>query len=251
MDKITIKTEKELNLMKEGGKKLSKIKNKLKMESKIGISAYEIDKLAEKLILESGGKPSFKMVPGYSWTTCININKGVVHGIPSKDVIFKKGDLISIDLGMFYKGYHTDTSISFALNPTKEVENFLKIGKKALEKAISSIIPNKSYVYDISKEIEKTIVDGGYLPIIDLTGHGIGKNLHEEPYIPCFASGLRIETLKIIPGMALAIEVMYALGGNKLVKENNGWTISTVDGKISGLFEDTIVVTKRGCKVIT
>lgn len=251
MDKLTIKTEEELKIMEEGGKKLSEVKHRLEKESKVGVSADKIDALAEKLILEFGGKPSFKMVPGYSWTTCINVNEGIVHGIPSEDVVFKEGDLISIDLGMFYKGFHTDTSISFAINPTKEVETFLKVGRKALQKAISAIVPDKSYIFDISKEMEKAVVEGGFTPIRDLTGHGIGKNLHEDPFVPCFTSGLRIETPKIVPGMALAIEVMYAKGSHKLVKENNGWTISTQDGKIAGLFEDTIVVTKRGCKVIT
>ncbi|MDP1759857.1 MAG: type I methionyl aminopeptidase, partial [Candidatus Woesebacteria bacterium] len=217
----------------------------------VGVTAYEIDKLAEKLIDESGGRPSFKTVSGYCWSTCININQGVVHGVPSKDIIFKDGDLISIDLGMFYKGFHTDTSISVAINPTKEVKKFIKAGKEALHKAISSIVPNESYIFDISEQIEKTIISHGYSPIKDLTGHGIGKNLHEEPFVPCFVSGLRIETPKIVSGMALAIEVMYTMGNHKLVKENNGWTISTADGKIAGLFEDTVIVTKKGYKVIT
>ncbi|AKM82978.1 type I methionyl aminopeptidase [Candidatus Woesebacteria bacterium RIFOXYC1_FULL_31_51] len=251
MNKITIKSDEELNLMEEGGKKLSQVKHLLEKEVKAGVSAYEIDKLAEKLIEECEGKPSFKMVPGYSWTTCININEGVVHGIPSEDIVFKDGDLVSIDLGMFYKGFHTDTSISLAINPNKEVEEFLKVGKKSLQKAISSVVPNKSYIYDISEQIEKSVTLGGYSVVKDLTGHGIGKNLHENPYIPCFVSGLRIETPKIVPGMALAIEVMYTLGSHKLVKESNGWTISTADGKIAGLFEDTVIVTQKGYKVIT
>lgn len=251
MNKITIKSNEELNIMEEGGKILSQIKHTLEKEVKTGITADKIDKLAEKLILEAGGKPSFKMVSGYSWTTCININEGVVHGIPSKDIVFKDGDLVSIDLGMFYKGFHTDTSISLAINSTEEVNKFLKTGKEALQKAIFSIVPNKSYIYDISEQIEKTVTSRGYSVIKDLTGHGIGKNLHENPYIPCFVSGLRIETPKIIPGMALAIEVMYTLGSHKVIKENNGWTISTADGKIAGLFEDTIIVTQKGIKVIT
>lgn len=251
MDKFSLKTPEELEIMKEGGKKLSFVKDELVKAAKIGVSAAEIDDLAEKLILESGGKPSFKMVKGYSWSTCINVNEGVVHGIPHKELIFKEGDLVSIDLGMYYKGFHTDTSISFDLNGSKKIKSFLNAGKETLNNAISVVDPDNSYIYDISKAIEDTVKKYGYHPILDLTGHGIGKNLHENPYIPCFIEGLRIETPKIIPGMALAIEVMYVEGKPSLVKENDGWTIATQDGKIAGLFEETIIVFKEGYEIIT
>jgi len=251
MDKFSLKTPEELEIMTEGGRKLSFIKNELVKASKVGVSAATIDNLAEKLILESGGKPSFKMVKGYSWSTCINVNEGVVHGVPLKSLIFKEGDLVSIDLGLYYKGFHTDTSISFDLNGSKEVKNFLNAGKLAFDNAVSSIDPGKSYVFDISKAIEDTVKKYDYRPILDLTGHGIGKNLHENPYIPCFTEGLRIETPKIVPGMALAIEVMYVKGSPSLVKENDGWTIVTRDAKIAGLFEDTIIVTEKGSRIIT
>ena len=251
MNRISIKTPEELKIMEEGGKKLSEVKHALVAAVKAGVSAAEIDSLAEKLILEKGGKPSFKMVKDYSWTTCISVNEGVVHGIPHKELIFKDGDLVSIDLGMYYKGFHTDTSISLGINPNEEVSNFLKAGKVAFEKAVSAIIPNNSYIYDISENMEKALLKYGYSPILDLTGHGIGKNLHESPYIPCYTSGIRIETDKIVPGMALAVEVMYTLGEPDLIKENDGWTISTQDGKIAGLFEDTIIVTENGRKIVT
>jgi len=251
MDKFTIKTPEELELMIEGGKKLSDVKHVLVSEVKEGVSAEGLDNLAEKLILETGGKPSFKMVDGYSWSTCINVNQGLVHGIPHKNLIFKSGDLVSIDLGMYYKGFHTDTSVSTAINPSEEVTRFLKTGKEAFEKAVSAIIPNKSYIYDISKAMESVLRKNNCSPILDLTGHGIGKNLHEDPYIPCYASGLRIETEKIVPGMALAVEVMYVLGEPGLTKEKDGWTIVTQDGKIAGLFEDTVIVTEKGRKIVT
>ena len=251
MNKITIKTPDELKIMEEGGKKLHDIKLALKEATKVGVSALEIDKLAEELILKSGAKPSFKMVEDYAWSTCVNVNEGVVHGIPHKELIFGNGDLVSIDLGMYYQGFHTDTSISFGLNPNNEVEEFLKAGKQAFQNAVSAIVPNNSYIYDISKNMEDTLLKHGYSPILDLTGHGIGKNLHENPYIPCFTTGLRIETPKIIPGMALAVEVMYTLGEPDLTKEKDGWTIVTEDGKIAGLFEDTIIVSEKGYIIVT
>lgn len=251
MDRFSLKTPEEFEIMTEGGKRLHEIKLSLVEKAKAGVSALEIDELAEELIISAGGEPSFKMVRGYSWSTCININSGVVHGIPYKEKVFKEGDNISIDVGIYYKGFHTDTSISFALNPTPEKEKFLKIGKQAFQQAVSAIMPNKSYIYDISKAIENTLVKSGYAPILDLTGHGIGKNLHEEPYVPCYTSGLRIESPEIVPGMALAVEVMYCAGEPELIKANDGWTIETQDGKIAGLFEDTILVTEKGYKIIT
>jgi methionyl aminopeptidase len=251
MQKFNLKTPEELKIMEEGGKILHEVKLSLKDAAKIGVSAAEIDDLAEKLILKAGAEPNFKKVKGYSWSTCISVNDGVVHGIPHKEIIFKDGDLVSIDLGVLYKGLNTDTSISFGLNPSKEVEKFLKVGKEAFQNAVTAIKPNNSYIYDISKGMEEVLLKNGYSPILDLTGHGIGKNLHEQPYIPCYTSGLRIESPKIIPGMALAVEVMYTLGEPDLFTENDGWTIVTQDGKIAGLFEDTIIVTEKGYKIVT
>lgn len=251
MKKNNLLTPEQFKVMEEGGKILHEIKLALKDAAKVGVSAAEIDSLAEKLILEAGAEPNFKNVNDYSWSTCISVNDGVVHGIPHKEIVFKDGDLVSIDLGVLYKGLNTDTSISFGLNPSEKLQRFIKAGKEAFQNAVSAIKPNNSYVYDISKGMEDVLLKYGYSPILDLTGHGIGKNLHEEPYIPCFTSGLRIESPKIIPGMAIAVEVMYTEGSPDLIKENDGWTISTQDGKIAGLFEDTIIVTEKGYKIVT
>ena len=251
MQKFNLKTAEELKIMEEGGKILHEVKNILKGATKIGVSAAEIDELAEKMILKLGAEPNFKKVDGYFWSTCISVNSGVVHGIPHKEIVFKEGDLVSIDLGVLYKGFNTDTSISIGLNPSKEVQKFLKVGKEAFQKSVEAIVPNNSYIYDISKAMEDVLLKNGYSPVFELTGHGIGKNLHEKPYIPCYTSGLRTDSPKIIPGMALAVEVMYTLGKPDLYTENDGWTIVTQDGKIAGLFEDTVIVTEKGYKIIT
>lgn len=250
MDKATIKTSEELKIMEEGGAKLRFIKHQLEKEIQEGNNAAEIEKLADSLITKSGGKSSFKMVPGYSWATCVNVNAGIVHGIPHKTIVFKKGDLVSVDVGLFYKGFHTDTSISSAISPTFEVEKFLNAGKEAFNAAVK-VVRDGAYVYDISEKIEGVITLYGYSPIEDLTGHGVGKNLHEEPYIPCFVYRQREKTPKLSAGMAIAIEVMYSAGSPDIVKEKDGWTLSMADGKISGLFEDTVIVTQKGYKVIT
>ena len=156
MDKIEFKTPTEINIMARGGKKLGKIKKKLKAAVDEGVSAAEIEKLAVDLIHQEEGKPSFQMVPGYSWATCININDGVVHGIPKKEIIFRKGDLVSIDIGMYFQGFHTDTAISLLVGRDKDKKHFLKIGRQALDLAIKQTKPG-GYLKDISAAIETTL----------------------------------------------------------------------------------------------
>jgi methionyl aminopeptidase len=247
---IKIKSEEEIKLMYEGGQKLARIKKVLKKEIRVGVNAKEIDDLAENLIKEEGGEPSFKMVKGYNWTTCINIGKGVVHGIPKKEIVFQKGDLVSLDTGIFYKGFHTDSSFSITLEPDSELTNFLKVGENALKNSIKKVIIG-NYIYDISKAIEDTLKRSNLNPVRALVGHGVGKDLHEDPQIPCFVFGKRENSPKIVEGMVLAIEVMYSNGSGDIVLENDGWTISTQDGKISALFEDSIAVTKKGSLLLT
>lgn len=250
MEKITFKTKKELKVMEEGGRKLAKVKNRLKKAVHEGVSAGQIEKLANTLIEQSGGKASFKMVPGYRWATCVNINEGLVHGIPKKSVIFKKGDIVSVDVGLYYKGFHTDTSFTVGISPNLEVKKFLQAGERALIKAINKA-KDGNRIYDITRTMEKEITKNGYSPIKALVGHGVGKNLHEEPQIPCFTFGKYKESPEITSGMVVAIEVMYAAGSSDVATDEDGWTISMRDGKISGLFEETVAVTNYGPLVLT
>jgi methionyl aminopeptidase len=247
---ILVKTSKELEKMAEGGVKLGKIKKKLEDAIDIGVNAEEIEKLADELIAKEGGKPSFKMVDRYHWATCINVNEGVVHGIPKKDIVFAKGDIVSVDIGMYYRGFHTDSSFSVGVNVTNKLKDFLKVGKKALESGISEArLGNR--IYDISKAIESVLRKGKTLPIRALVGHGIGRSLHEQPQIPCFASGIKGDSPKIPIGATFAIEVMYTKGSGNIELGGDGWTIRTSDGKIAGLFEETIAVTRNGPIILT
>lgn len=220
-----------------------------------GVSFEFIEKVVTKKIEEKGGKPSFKMVPGYFWTTCINRNQGVVHGIPEKGKIFP-GDLVSIDAGVYYRGFHTDMAFSFLVpggegKERKKREAFLKVGKKALTKAIA-VAKAGNRVGDISAAIEKVVEEeGGFSCSRDLTGHGVGKKLHEDPYIPCLLMGKKENTPVLKEGMSLAIEVIYMAGRPELVVREDGWTIETRDGKIAALFEKTILVGKEKAEVVT
>jgi methionyl aminopeptidase len=248
--KIRLKTPEEIKIMAEGGLKLREVKNKLAQKVAAGVNAKEIDDLAEMMILSSGGQPSFKMVPGYHWTTCVNINAGMVHGIPLESVIFKKGDLVSVDVGMFYKGFHTDTSISVGVEESAETKRFLQAGKNALNEAIKKVVPGNR-IFDVSEATETNILEAGFSPVTSLIGHGVGRELHEDPYIPCFVPKSNWDNPEIVPGLVIAIEVMYTAGEPTLVKEKDGWTIATRDGKISGLFEETVAATPNGHIVLT
>jgi methionyl aminopeptidase len=248
--KIKIKTADEVKIMAEGGEKLARVKKALMKAVAPGVSAMDIEKLANELIEKEGAKASFKMVPDYSWATCINVNEGLVHGIPKAEMIFKKGDLISVDVGIFHKGFHTDTSFSVGLSVDGQTEKFLEVGRRALKKAIAQAKIGK-HIYHISEAMEEILVEAGYSPIRALVGHGVGRELHEDPQIPCFVPGKVEESPKIVEGMVLAVEVMYALGSPEAEILSDGWTIAMADGKISALFEETVAVTKEGPKVLT
>ena len=246
---IKIKNPDEIKIMAEGGVMLGRVKKKLAESVKVGVSGADIERLANELIEKEGAEAAFKRVKGYSWATCINVNEGLVHGIPT-NTPFNDGDVVSIDVGIYHKGFNTDTSLTVAINPNPEIKKFLNVGKSALEKAISKVrIDN--YIYDISKAIEDEIEEHGYTTIKSLVGHGVGKDLHEDPQIPCFVPA-KIEDSPIIKkGMVLAVEVMYALGSDKVTIAEDGWTIVMRDGKISALFEETVAVTESGPKILT
>ena len=245
------KTTEELIVMREGGAKLATIKEELRAKIVPGAVPQDIDKEAEELIRKAGGEPSFKMVKGYLWTTCININDGVVHGIPTR-VPFKEGDIVSLDIGMFYKGFHTDTSFTTPVGKiAPATQKFLKAGEEALNRAIKNAKVGKR-ISHISMAIQDSIERNGYSAIRALTGHGVGERLHEEPAIPCFWETDEESGELIKEGAVLAIEVIYTMGRPDLVlSADDNLTISTKDGKISGLFEETVAVEKNGPVVLT
>lgn len=225
-----------------GGQLLSQVKSQLIDLAKPGISLSYIDNQAEKLLLATGGKPSFKMVSGYHWSTCININDGIVHGIPHEHLTIKSGDLVTIDVGLYFQGFHTDTSISFFVGKTtKSNQKFLTTGQLTLEKAISVATPNHT-VWDISHVIQTQIENAGYNVVRDLTGHGVGKRLHQEPAIPCYTQGDKLHSPVLYQNQVLAIEVMYTRGDWHLVKSSDDWTLSTQDKSLSAVFEETVIV---------
>lgn len=250
MPNRTLKLKEKKLAMSVGGEKLARIRQSLEKAVNPGVKLSYLDKLADDLIKKTGGKPSFKMVPGYDFATCINVNEGVVHGVPG-DRRIKKGDLLTIDIGLYFRGYHLDTATSaVAGKASSKQKKFLQAGKKALKKATSKAV-TKNHVYDISKQIQKTIEESGYSCTRSLTGHGIGRQLHQEPSIPCIVTGERKNSPKLFSGQTLAIEVIYAEGTSQLTLDNDGWTYSTADKKKAAVFEETILVTNKNPVILT
>jgi methionyl aminopeptidase len=259
---INLKNDQEISIMGKGGLILTEVLNLLIKEAKSGVKLIELDKIAEDEIIKRGGKSSFKTVKDYRWTICTAVNDVVVHGIPNNYVL-KNGDILGIDCGVLYNGFHTDCAWSVIVGDEKTLpseiiaegksheEKFLNSGRNALQKAIKKVIKG-NYIYDISKTIQENIERDGFSVVRTLVGHGVGKQLHESPEVPGFVKMTRDKTPKIIPGMVLAVEVIYNLGGPDVVyKGNDGWTIATKDGTISGLFEATVAVMSHGSYVLT
>src|SRR5581483_1124978 len=216
-----------------------------------GISELEIDQMAEKLIRERGGEPGFQKVPGYKNTVCMSTNEVVVHGIPT-EYRFRSGDLVGVDCGVFYKGFHTDMSESKIVgSSTEAVEKFLKVGKKALLAGIAAAKPGNR-VGHVSKAIQG-IVEGqnGYSIVQSLVGHGVGKELHEEPEVPGYLKGSVQDTPLLKEGLVIAVEVIYNMGKHGVVYADDDWTIKSEDGLLSGLYERTVAITEDGPLVLT
>lgn len=251
MHKLSLKTSSEIELMKIAGAKLAYVRDQTAKYIKPGVTSLELDHIATKLIKEVGALPSFSMVRGYHHATCVNINDEVVHSIPTNRKI-KLGDVVSLDVGLYLDGWHSDTSITVAVGKsTPEINKFLNTGKKSVKNAIAKAkVGNR--IWDLSHAMQKTVEDAGYGVVTALTGHGIGRNLHEEPAVPCFEAQDYKHSPILKEGMVLAIEIMYAQGSGEVVyKNDDGWTICTRDGKIAGLFEETVAITKDGPLILT
>src|SRR3989344_5652116 len=197
--------------MTEGGKRLREVRETIVSRISPGVKLLELEQLADSLINKSGGEAAFKRVPGYEWATCINVNEGVVHGIPSERII-QDGDVVSVDVGMIYRGWHTDTSTTvIAGRKSAATSKLLRVGREALAAAIKEArIGNR--VGQISLILEQVLRRGGMSPVKTLTGHGLCRALHEFPPIPCFLDGSVQATPLSKSGMTLAIEVIYSMG---------------------------------------
>jgi methionyl aminopeptidase len=253
---IPIKNQQQIEKMREGGKILAQILAEVKKAARVGVKTGDLDKLAESLINKSGGKPSFQMVPGYHWATCMCVNEVVVHGIPDGYKL-QIGDILGIDIGIFYQRFHTDMAETVSIvnegsqDKSEETDQFLAVGKKAFSQAFSQAkVGNR--VGHISEAIGQIIKEAGFSPVEALVGHGVGRELHEPPPIPCLLKGDIKDTPELVSGMTLAVEVIYNQESPEVVYRNDdGWTIQTKDGKLSGLYENTIAILEDGPEILT
>lgn len=245
-----VKTAEETAIIKEAGGVLAKVKEIVAQKIQPGITFAQLDKIAESEIKRLGGRPAFKRVPGYKWTTCINVADGVVHGIPGEYKV-RPGDKVSVDIGVYLKGFYTDSAFTVGVPPiSPRLEKFLGVGRAAEEHAIKEARAGNR-IGHISKAIEDTLRSQGFSPVYMFTGHGVGRELHEEPAIPCFLNGKIEDTPEIKPGMVLAIEAIYAEGHPDIVIGEDSWTARTQDGTMGGLFEETVVITDHDPLVVT
>lgn len=241
----------KLEAMKIGGAMLGRVRQALYEYTQVGVSPKQIEFKARELIKAEGGELSFTKVPGYRWATCINLNEGIVHGIPTSETPLVSGDLVTVDVGVFYHGYHTDAAFSKVVGKsTPAKDRFLQAGMDGLQNALKAVKAG-GYIGDISLAMESTLKDYGYSATRELTGHGVGHELHEEPMISNVVVGPREKTPVMVEGQTLAIEIIYVEGKPSLVLEADGWTISTKDGTLSAVLEETVVVTQDGCSILT
>lgn len=246
---ITIKSNREIDLMIEAGRITALAHRKVKEAIRPGISTYELDKIAEETIRACGAIPSFKGYGGFPGSICASINNVVVHGIPKKSTILKNGDIISVDIGANYKGYHGDSAMTHGVGEVSESrKKLMEVTEASLYKGLEQAKPGNR-LSDISHAIEGYVLEHGYSVVKDFTGHGIGRNLHEDPAIPNYGEAGHGPILK--PGMTLAIEPMVNAGKYSVRILSDDWTTVTVDRSDSAHFEHTIVITENGYRILT
>ena len=245
---ITIKSQREIELLRIAGNVVYKTHQYLKPFIKEGITTEELNKLGEDYIKNQGCSPSFKGYDGFPYALCISINSEVVHGFPSKRKL-KNGDIVSIDIGACYKGYHGDSGWSYKVGEVSDdVSYIMEHTEKALYKGLDEIKPG-ARVGDISHAIEEYAKKYNLGVIKELCGHGVGTSVHEDPEVPNY--GEKGTGPKLKEGMVIAVEPMLTLGSPKVYLHDNNWTVDTQDGSISAHYEHTIVVTKDGYEILT
>ncbi len=256
---ITIKTPAEIKILREGGKILSGILSEVAGKVKPGVATIELNDLAEKLIIQKGGEPSFKNYKGdpqdtpFPTTICASVNKQLVH-VPASDYCLKDGDILTIDIGMKYpasgRGYYTDMAITVPVGNIPQItRKLLKVTKKSLDLGIAQVKPGNS-ITDISRAIQEYVESQGFSVIRQLVGHGVGYMVHEEPVIPNYVDQ-NAKNIKLKPGMVLAIEPMVSIGDYLIRTLKDGWSVVTADGSLNAHFEHTVAVTDDGHEIIT
>jgi len=245
---IEYKSPREIDLMREAGKVVAIAHQELKSFIKSGVSGKEIDAFVENIILSHHAVPSFKGYEGYPATTNVSINDAVVHGIPN-DTILKNGDIVTVDIGACYKGFHADSGWTYAVGDVDDdKQKLMRVTEEALYKAIEIVGPG-THLRDVSRTIGAYVTSHGLSIVKELAGHGLGRSLHEDPLILNYDAGSGDVIFK--PGLVIAIEPIVAVGSPQIEILEDGWTIVTVDGSSAAQYEHTIAITETGCEILT
>jgi methionyl aminopeptidase len=253
---IRIKTKEDIKILREGGRRLAVILQEVAKNCKPGVSTDELNDLTNKLVKDNGDKAAFLnylprgMKRAYPASICVSINDEIVHGIPNEDPkILKEGDIVSLDMGLIHKGLITDSAITVPVgNIDAESQRLLDTTKEALNAGIKAVKADK-YTGDIGFAVERVAKSAGFGVVEELCGHGVGYEVHEDPYIPNYGDRGTGEKLKA--GAVIAIEPMFNAGGKEIILADDGWTYKTSDGKRSAHFEHTVVVTSKGAEILT
>lgn len=246
---VTIKSAREIELMREAGRLLAEVHEELAAFIKPGISTKDIDRLGEKLIRDRGCIPNFLNYNGYPASICVSVNDEVVHGIPNKHHILKEGDIVSLDAGLIYKGYHSDAARTHGVGKiSEEAQRLIDVTRQSFFEGIKYAKAGNR-LHDISNTIGAYAESFGYGVVRDLVGHGIGTALHEDPQIPNFKQLRR--GIKLMPGMTLAIEPMINAGTWEVCWMDDDWTVVTEDGALSAHYENTVLITDGEPEILT
>jgi len=246
---VNLKTPQEIELMREGGHILAEILDVLVASVKVGIQTKELETMARELISVRGAKPSFLNYNGFPATLCVSINEEIVHGLPSERKL-KDGDLVKLDLGVLYKGFHTDSARSVIVGSTQrlQIQKLIDVTAEALRVGIETAQPGKT-LGDVGHAIHEYVKSQGFDVVRDLIGHGIGTEVHEEPEVPNY--GKPGQGLVLKPGMVIAIEPMVVMGGHRIANGPDGYAYITADKKLSAHIEHTIAITETGPEILT
>ncbi len=246
---VSIKTAREIELMRQSARLLEDVFASLEAAVRPGISTKEIDRLGEKLIREHGCEPNFLHYNGYPASICVSVNDEVVHGIPHNAHILQEGDIVSLDAGLIYKGYHSDMARTFGVGEiSEEAKKLIQVTRQSFFEGIKMAKPG-NHLYEISNAIDSYVTPHGYGIVRDLVGHGIGTKLHEDPQVPNFAQKKR--GLLLRAGMTLAIEPMINMGRADVEWLDDDWTVVTEDGSLSAHYENTILITDGEPEILT
>ena len=246
---VIVKTAREISLMKDACRISANALELAGEYVKPGISTAEIDEKVRKYIEKQGATPSFLGYGGFPASACISVNDVVIHGIPSKDTILKEGDIVSVDVGAFYNGYHGDNAFTFACGKVSETaRKLMDATRESLTKGIEAALAGNR-VGDIGNAVQQYVEARSYSVVRDFVGHGVGAKLHEDPSVPNFGTPGR--GARLIPGMTIAIEPMINEGTHYVRVMGDKWTVKTLDGKLSAHFEHTIAITPDGPKILT